>query len=66
MHIKTLSLILIIIVAMHSTCANSGDKWKTDTSDNAANPESGWQQNQQSTSEQKKSPGSYWTEEHRY
>jgi len=66
MQIKSLGLILIIIVLMHSACANSGGKWQTDASDNAASPDSGWHQNQQSTSEQKKSSGSYWTEENRY
>lgn len=65
MQIKSLSLILIIII-MHSACANSGDKWQTDASDNAANPDIGWQQNQQSTSEHKKSSGSYWMKENRY
>ena len=66
MHIKSLSIFLMAIVTMVSACASSVDKWQTDASDTAANPDSGWQQNQQSTSEHKKSPGSYWTEENRY
>jgi len=51
---------------MISACANSAGKLQTDANNNTANPDSGWQQKQQSTSEQKKSSGSNWTEENRY
>ena len=66
MRIKLLNVAMMVYVVMISACANSGDNWSNETAKNSSNTESGWQKNQQSTADQKKTSSSYWSEESRY
>lgn len=66
MQSKLFSIIMITFVILMSACASSGDKRQADSSYGSEKSGRDWQQNQQSTINQKKQTGSYWKEDGLY
>ena len=60
--------VALIMVAMVTACANSGDKWSKEESqakETSMNSDANWQKDESSDTT-KKASSSYWKEESRY